>query len=86
LVLRECVGRVGNARLRAACGFAITAAVVLALPGCAVVSVATTATSLAVGTVTTAADVAIGAGKLAVQGVGAGIRAVTPSSTPPPAR
>jgi hypothetical protein len=51
--------------------------------GCAVVSVATTATSLAVGTVSLAADVAIGAGKLAVQGVEAGVRAVTPSSTPP---
>jgi hypothetical protein len=53
------------------------------LSGCAVVGVATTAATVTYGVVSTAADVAIFAGKTTVNVVGAGINAVTPSSAPP---
>jgi hypothetical protein len=57
------------------------------LSGCAVVGVVGTTASLAVSTVTTAADVAIGAGRVTAKVIGAGIDAVTPgpSASPPPA-
>jgi hypothetical protein len=64
----------------------LLAALVVALPfvsGCAVVGVATTAATVTYGVVSTAADVAIVAGKATVHVVGAGISAVTPSPTPP---
>ena len=68
----------------------LIAALSAALPlasGCAVVGVATTAATVTYGVVSTAADVAILAGKATVHIVGAGIDAVTPSAppaTPPP--
>lgn len=62
--------------------FTVAAIAAAALTGCAVVGVATTATSLAVGVVTTAADAAVVVGKTTVHVVGAGINAVTPSPAP----
>ena len=61
------------------------AVIVAPAAGCAVVGVAATATSLAVGAVSTAGDVVIGAGKLTAKAVGAGIDALTPGPTTPPA-
>jgi hypothetical protein len=55
------------------------------MSGCAVVGVATTAATVTYGVVSTAADVAIFAGKTTVNVVGAGINAVTPSAAPPAA-
>jgi len=61
---------------------ALVPAVIIAAAGCAVVGVATTAASVTYGVVSTAADVAIVAGKATVGVVGAGIGAITPSSAP----
>ena len=61
---------------------AIVAAALPLVSGCAVVGVATTAASVTYGVVSTAADVAIVAGKATVHAVGAGINAVTPSASP----
>ena len=62
---------------------AALAAATILVSGCAVVGVATTAATLTYGVVSTAADVAIFAGKTTVNVVGAGVNAVTPSSAPP---
>ena len=56
----------------------LAGAMLAAVSGCAVISVASTATSLAVGVVSTVADVAIGAGKVTARVVGAGVDRVTP--------
>jgi hypothetical protein len=53
--------------------------------GCAVVGVVGTTASLAVSTVSTVADVAIGAGRVTAKVIGAGIGAVTPGPSAPPA-
>jgi hypothetical protein len=62
------------------------AAVVAAmLSGCAVVSVATTAASLAVGVASTAVDVGVGAVKVTGKVIGKGVDLATPASSAPAA-
>ncbi len=51
------------------------------LPGCAVITVASTATSIAVGTVGLAADAAIGTVRITGKAVGAAADAVLPGDT-----
>lgn len=59
------------------------ASVILTLQACAVVSVASTVASVAVGTVGLAADAAIGTVRIAGKVVGAGVDAVLPDSDKP---
>lgn len=54
------------------------------LQGCAVVAVAGTVTSVAVGTVGLAASAVIGTARIAGSAVGAAADAVLPGSGPPP--
>ncbi len=51
------------------------------LPGCAVITVASTATSIAVGTVGLAADAAVGTVRITGKAVGAAADAVLPGDT-----
>lgn len=60
--------------------FVAILAVVGLLGGCAVVTVASTAATLVVGTVGMAADVAIGAARVTGKAIGTAASAVTPSS------
>jgi hypothetical protein len=60
--------------------FVLIAAVSMALGGCAVVSVASTAVSVGAGAVGLAADAAIGTARIAGKAVGAAADAVLPDS------
>jgi hypothetical protein len=68
---------------RRACVLALVALASLTLQGCAVVAVASTVASVAVGTVGLAADAAIGTVRIAGKAVGAAADAVLPDSDQP---
>jgi hypothetical protein len=68
---------------RRACLFILATLASLTLTGCAVVAVASTVASVAVGTVGLAADAAIGTVRIAGKAVGATADAVLPGSDKP---
>src|SRR5258706_11680886 len=76
-------GRDSMQRVRWA-GWVLTIGAAAVTPGCAVIGAATTVGSLAVSAVSTAADVAIGVGRVTTRVVGAGVDALTPGSAAPP--
>ena len=77
--------KVSNWRQRAnQAGFFGLAVVFPLLSGCAVVSVVSTAVTVAVGVVSTAVDVGVGAAKVTGKVIGKGVDVVTGSGSPAP--